>query len=55
LGNDRILPLVSRDHEHIHNHGGAKLLETWEFTSPAMPACSAATSCKATIQPMSMA
>jgi hypothetical protein len=28
------VPLVNRDHEHIHNHGGAKLLETWDFTLP---------------------
>jgi hypothetical protein len=28
------LPLISRDHEHIHNHGGATLLETWDFTQP---------------------
>jgi hypothetical protein len=27
------LPLVDRDHEHIHNHRGAKLLETWGFTA----------------------
>jgi len=29
-----VLPLVNRDHEHIHNHQGAKLLETWNFTQP---------------------
>jgi hypothetical protein len=29
-----ILPLVSRDHEHIHNHQGGKLPERWEFTQP---------------------
>jgi hypothetical protein len=28
------LPLVSRDHEHIHNHAGGKLPENWEFTQP---------------------
>lgn len=28
------VPLVNRDHEHIHNHRGAKLLETWNFTQP---------------------
>jgi hypothetical protein len=27
-----VLPLINRDHQHIHNHGGAKLLETWDFT-----------------------
>jgi hypothetical protein len=27
------LPLVNRDHEHIHNHHGAQLLETWNFTN----------------------
>jgi hypothetical protein len=26
------LPLVNRDHKHIHNHQGARLLETWDFT-----------------------
>ena len=25
-------PIVDRSHEHIHNHHGAKLLETWHFT-----------------------
>jgi hypothetical protein len=28
------LPLVSRDHEHIHNHADGKLPENWEFTQP---------------------
>jgi hypothetical protein len=28
------VPLINRDHEHIHNHQGAKLLETWDFTQP---------------------
>jgi len=28
------VPLVNRDHEHIHNHQGEKLLETWDFTQP---------------------
>jgi hypothetical protein len=27
------LPVVSREHEHIHNHMGAKLPETWDFTA----------------------
>jgi len=27
-----IVPIVDRSHEHIHNHHGAKLLETWHFT-----------------------
>jgi hypothetical protein len=26
------LPLINREHEHIHNHRGAKLLESWDFT-----------------------
>jgi hypothetical protein len=26
------LPVSDRDHTHIHNHRGEKLLETWEFT-----------------------
>lgn len=26
------LPLVDRSHEHIHNHMGQQLLETWNFT-----------------------
>jgi hypothetical protein len=25
------IPYVDRHHEHIHNHRGAKLLETWDF------------------------
>jgi hypothetical protein len=29
-----ILPVINREHEHIHNHRGAKLLETWNFTQP---------------------
>ncbi|MGE0260803.1 MAG: hypothetical protein AB7H71_06615 [Alphaproteobacteria bacterium] len=28
------LPLINREHEHIHNHRGEKLLETWNFTQP---------------------
>jgi outer membrane putative beta-barrel porin/alpha-amylase len=27
------LPLVHRHHEHVHNHGGAQLPESWTFTS----------------------
>ena len=26
-----VLPYVDRDHEHIHNHRGERLLESWEF------------------------
>ena len=26
------VPVVSRDHEHIHHHHGAALRETWDFT-----------------------
>jgi hypothetical protein len=26
------LPLINRDHEHIHNHHGAQLPESWHFT-----------------------
>ena len=29
-----ILPVLNREHEHIHNHRGEKLLETWNFTQP---------------------
>lgn len=34
--NDRLqlsvaMPRVSRDHEHIHNHHGAQLIESWDF------------------------
>ena len=28
------LPAVGREHEHIHNHRGERLLETWNFTQP---------------------
>lgn len=27
-----LVPVVDRSHEHIHNHMGAKLDETWDFT-----------------------
>lgn len=27
-----VVPLVQRDHEHIHNHHGAQLPEKWDFT-----------------------
>ena len=27
-----VVPIVSRDHEHIHNHRGEQLLEQWNFT-----------------------
>ncbi len=29
-----VLPLINRDHEHIHNHHGETLLESWNFTQP---------------------
>jgi hypothetical protein len=25
-------PLVAREHQHIHNHRGAKILDTWDFS-----------------------
>jgi hypothetical protein len=28
------LPLVDRSHAHIHNHGGARILDRWNFTEP---------------------
>ena len=28
------LPLIDRNHEHIHSHMGQQLLETWNFTEP---------------------
>src|SRR5262245_2251704 len=31
-GASATLPVIDRDHEHIHNHRGQKLLETWSFT-----------------------
>ena len=31
-GINALLPVVHRGHEHIHNHQGARLLETWNFT-----------------------
>ena len=27
-----VVPVVSRDHEHIHNHRGEQLVEQWNFT-----------------------
>ena len=27
-----VIPIVDRSHEHIHNHRGEKLLESWSFT-----------------------
>jgi len=27
-----VVPIVNRDHEHIHNHRGEQLLEQWNFT-----------------------
>jgi hypothetical protein len=32
LGVSVSLPVVDRSHEHIHNHGGGQLPETWNFT-----------------------
>ncbi|MFO1397608.1 MAG: hypothetical protein U1F48_11155 [Burkholderiales bacterium] len=29
-----MLPVVDRSHTHIHNHHGAKIVETWSFTAP---------------------
>jgi hypothetical protein len=31
-GVSAIVPLISRDHEHIHNHNGEQLPESWHFT-----------------------
>ena len=31
-GVNALLPVVHRGHEHIHNHGGGQLPETWNFT-----------------------
>ena len=31
-GVSAVLPLVNRDHEHIHNHGGGQIPEKWTFT-----------------------
>lgn len=28
-----IVPIVDRSHEHIHNHHGAQLIESWHFTA----------------------
>ncbi|MDO9218453.1 MAG: hypothetical protein Q7U14_14360, partial [Lacisediminimonas sp.] len=27
-----VAPLVSRDHQHVHNHGGARITDRWNFT-----------------------
>jgi hypothetical protein len=27
-----LLPLVHRDHEHIHNHGGGEIAQSWSFS-----------------------
>lgn len=27
-----VVPIVSRDHEHIHNHQGAQIFDSWNFT-----------------------
>lgn len=34
-GVSAVVPVVRRDHEHIHNHHGAQLTEEWEFTELA--------------------
>ncbi len=31
-GMTAVVPVVDRDHEHIHNHHGEQLLEQWDFT-----------------------
>ena len=31
-GMSATLPLVDRDHAHIHNHMGAQILDTWDFS-----------------------
>ena len=31
-GVNAAMPIVHRGHEHLHNHGGGQLLETWNFT-----------------------
>jgi hypothetical protein len=31
-GATAVIPFVKREHEHIHNHHGAQLLEKWDFT-----------------------
>jgi hypothetical protein len=28
------LPLISREHTHIHNHGGAQFVDSWSFDEP---------------------
>src|SRR5687767_7688741 len=30
-GFNAMVPLVHRGHAHIHNHGGAQILDTWNF------------------------
>jgi hypothetical protein len=30
-----VIPVVDRSHEHIHNHHGEKIVETWNFTQLA--------------------
>ncbi|MFZ5932263.1 MAG: transporter [Pseudomonadota bacterium] len=32
LGFSMTVPVIDRDHLHIHNHRGAKILESWDFT-----------------------
>jgi len=32
LGFSVTVPVIDRDHEHIHNHRGAKIPESWDFT-----------------------
>jgi hypothetical protein len=31
-GVSAIVPWIDRQHDHIHNHRGAKLLESWDFS-----------------------
>jgi hypothetical protein len=33
-GFNAMLPIVHRGHAHIHNHMGAQILDTWNFTEP---------------------
>jgi hypothetical protein len=35
FGLSAVVPVVKRDHEHIHNHHGQQLPEEWEFTELA--------------------
>ena len=33
-GVNLLVPIVDRNHDHIHNHGGGHLYESWDFTRP---------------------